>query len=57
MDLTKQLRCVSTMWILSVLSFTYRVIIDKYNNSTGPGRSKMYGMNGSDKSYLRQKFA
>ena len=43
------------MFLLSILGSTYRVIIDRFVNYPGRGRSKIGGINGSDQSYLRQK--
>ena len=42
------------MWILFVLVFTYRVIIDRCINDPGNGRRKIDGINGSEKRYFRQ---
>ena len=53
----KQYIYENKMWLLFVLEFLYRVTIDRCNDSTGNGGSKPYGINGSDKSYLRQKCA
>ena len=47
--------CENSIWLLPVLEFTYGVIIFMYINSPGRGRHKIYGINGSDKSYLRHK--
>ena len=46
---SKQYRCKNFMWRLSVLAFTCRVIIYRCINSPGHGRSKIDGINGSDK--------
>ena len=43
----KQYICANTMWLLSVLGFTYIVIRDTCINATCNGRRKIYGMNGS----------
>ena len=48
----KQYRCANELWILSVLSFTYKVVIYRYINAPGHGRRKTDGINGSDKLYL-----
>ena len=53
---SKQCRCANTLRLLSVLSFTCIVIIHGYIDAPGNGRSKIYGINKSDKSYLREKF-
>ena len=45
----KQYRCENAMWLLSVLEFMHRVMIDRCINSTGHGRSNIYGINGADK--------
>ena len=42
----KQYICENSMWLLSVLAFTYIVIIDRCINAPGNGRSKLYGING-----------
>ena len=54
---SKKYRCTNAMWILSVLEFTYIVIIDRCTNATDNGRSKVEGVNGSDKTYFKQKCA
>ena len=51
----KQYRCANALWILSVSEFTYRVIIDSCNNAPGNVIRKINCINGSEKSYLRQK--
>ena len=43
------------MWLLSALEFTHGVIIDICINDQGHGRNKIYCINGSDKTYLKQK--
>ena len=43
------------MWILYVLVFTYRLIIDKCINAPGNGIFKIDGIDGSNKTYLKQK--
>ena len=50
-------RCFNLIWLLSVLVFTYRVIIDICINHPVHVRRKIYGINGSYKLYLRQKYA
>ena len=45
----KQYRYANITWILFVLVFTYRVIIDRCINDPGNGRRKIDGINGSDK--------
>ena len=52
---SKQYICANIMWILSLLEFTYRVIIYILINYPGHERRKIYGINGYEKSYLRQK--
>ena len=51
----KQHICANALYILSVLEFTYRVIIDRLINYPVNERSKLYGINGSYKLYFRQK--
>ena len=51
---SKQWRCANTLRLLLVLSFTRILIIHGYSNAPGYGRSKIYGINKSDKSYLRK---
>ena len=53
----KQYRFVNTLWLSSVLEFTYLVIIDVCINAPGHGRRKIDGIDGSEKSYLRQNIA
>ena len=49
----KQYKYANAMCLLSVLTFTYRVIIDGWINAPGHGISKIGGINGSDKTYLK----
>ena len=51
----KQYICENNMWLLSVLVFTYRVTIYRCINYPGYGIRKLYGINGSENSYLGQK--
>ena len=53
MDVEKYI-CKSEMWILSVLVFTYRLIIDRCINYPFHGRIKIDVINGSGRSYLRK---
>ena len=48
-------RCFNLIWLLSVLVFTYRVIIDRCINYPGHGIRKIYVINWPDNSYLRRK--
>ena len=43
------------MCILYVLSFTHILIIDRLVHDPGHGRKYIYGINGSNKTYLKQK--
>ena len=52
---SKQYTFENTMWLLSVLELTKRVIIDRCINAPGNGRSKRYVINGAYKTYLKQK--
>ena len=52
---SKQYICANAMQLSYVLYFTHRVKIYKCINATGHGRSKIDGINGSDKIYLKQK--
>ena len=45
------------MWLLPVLEFTYRVIIYRCIKDIGNVGRNIYSINGSDKTYLRQKLA
>ena len=45
------------MWILAVLVFIYRLIIDRLINSPGHGRIKIDRINGYENSYLRQRYS
>ena len=45
----KKYRCANAMWLLSVLGFTYRVIIDIWINDTGNGKRKIDDINEDDK--------
>ena len=45
----RQYRRVNSMWLLSVLVFTNRVIIYRCIIAPGHGRSKIYGINRSKK--------
>ena len=49
--------CANAIWLLSVLVFTYRVIIDRCINYPVCGRRNIDGINVPDNSYLRQKCA
>ena len=51
----KKYRCADSMWILYVLAFTHTVTIYRQTNAPVYGRSKIYGINGADKKYLKQK--
>ena len=42
------------MWILSVLTFTHRVIIDRCVIDPGHGKSKIYVINGVNKTTFRK---
>ena len=53
----KQYICSDAMRILSELVFIYRVIIDICINIPVRGRNKIYGTNGADNTYLKQKGA
>ena len=53
----KQYMCANEMWILSVLAFTYRVIIDIFVNSPGRGRRNIYSINGSNKTHFKNIYA
>ena len=46
---SKQYRCSNEMWLLSILEFANRVIIDRCINDLVHGRSKIDDINGSDK--------
>ena len=46
---SRQCRYKNSMWILSVLEFTNKVQIDIFINAPSHGRSKIYGIYGSDK--------
>ena len=48
-------RCVSVMWLLSILEYTHRVIIDRFINASVHGKRKIYVINGSKNIYLKQK--
>ena len=52
---SKQYICANEMFLLSLLSFTYRVITDRWENATDHDRSKIDGFDISDKKYLKQK--
>ena len=43
----------NAIWLLSVLKFTYRVIIYIFINNLSHRRSKIDGINGSDKTHLK----
>ena len=48
----KQYRCANAVWLLSVLEFTYRVIIYTRINAPDHGRSKIDGINESYNTYF-----
>ena len=47
----KQYIYANEIWLLSVLEFTYRVIIDRCINVPGHGKIKIYGINICNKTY------
>ena len=49
----KQYRCEDSMWILYVLAFKYRVIIDRCINDPVSFIIKIDGINGSNKTYKK----
>ena len=49
---SKKYRCVNGMWILSILSFIYMVILDICINDLGHNIIKIDVINGSDETYL-----
>ena len=51
----KQYIRIDAVWLLSVLSFIYTVIIDRCINSIVYGRIKIDSINRYNKTYLRQK--
>ena len=51
----EQYRCENAMCILYVLKLTYRVMIDIWINVKGHGISKIYSINWSEKTHLKQK--
>ena len=51
---SKQYMCANEMWLLSVLNFTYRVIIYILTNAPGNGISKIDGINGYDNTYFKK---
>ena len=53
----KQYKYENVLWILSVLSFTWRVIRYRFINAPGNGIKEKNGINGLDISYFRQTFA
>ena len=52
---SKKYQFENSMWILSALVFTYRVIIYICIYAPDLGRRKIDDINGSDKIYLKQK--
>ena len=54
---SKQYRCANAMYLLSKLSMMYQIYIDRCVCAPGHGRSKIDGINGADKSYLKTKMA
>ena len=51
---SKQYICTNSMWLLSVLDFTNRVIIDRCINAPDRGRRKIDYLKVADKKYLEQ---
>ena len=49
---SKKFRCANSVWLSSVLIFTYRVIIDRCINAPGHGEIKIDVINVSDKDIL-----
>ena len=52
---SKQYRCANAMWPISILEFTYIVIIYRWINATDHGTRKMDGINGFNQKYLKQR--
>ena len=44
------------MWLLFVLAFAHRAIIYRCINAPGYDKIKIYGINGPNKTYLKNKF-
>jgi len=52
---SKQYRCGSTLYFLSYISVSYKIIIDHMISAQGHGRDLVDGIKSSDKRYLKGK--
>ena len=50
----KQYRCASALYLMSVMSQTYSIIIDRGISAPGHGKELVYGLNAVDKCYIYQ---
>ena len=51
-DYDKQYRCASTMYLMTVMSQFYSIIIDRSISSPGHGKEVVDGLNAVDKRYI-----
>ena len=52
---SKQYRCSLAIYLMTVLSYLYGIIMDRAMNSPRHGKSIVDGLNDNDKFYLREK--
>ena len=50
----EQYRCTSALYLMSVMSQTYSIMIDRGISSPGHGKELVYGLNAVDKRYIYQ---
>ena len=51
---TEQYRCASAMYLMSMMSQTYSIIIDRGISAPGHGKEVAYGLNAVEKRYIYQ---
>ena len=53
-DCSEQYRCASALYLMSVMSQTYSIIIDRGTSAHGNGKEVVDGLNAVDKRYIYQ---
>ena len=52
---SKQYRCGTALYLLSVLAYVHRIIINRMINAPGHGKGMIDGLNAVDKQFIRRK--
>ena len=52
----KQYRCAFVTYLMTVLSYSYDIIMDRSINAPGHGKNFVYGLNTMGKRYLKGNF-